>query len=77
MKYLTLTEMKAGQTGKVAGISGGRGMNSRLEAMGFKVGKKLTKTSSMLLRGPVTVKIGTTQVALGYGIANKVLVEVI
>jgi Fe2+ transport system protein FeoA len=29
----------------------------------------------MLMRGPVTIRIGNSQVAIGFGMANKILVE--
>lgn len=72
---LTLGQMEAGQTGTVIQILGGRGLNRRLEAMGIRPGKKVTKISSMFFRGPVTFRSDHTQVAIGFGMANKILVE--
>ena len=68
--------MEAGQTGMVIQILGGRGLNRRLEAMGIRPGKEVTKISSMLFRGPVTFRTNHTQVAIGFGMANKILVEI-
>lgn len=48
---------------------------NRLNALGIRPGKRITKVSSMLMRGPVTIQLGTAQVALGFGMANKVIVE--
>lgn len=73
---LTLAEMEAGQTGTVIQILGGRGLTNRLEAMGIRPGKKVTKISSMLFRGPVTLRTDHTQIAIGFGMANKILVEI-
>ena len=39
-------------------------------------GRKVTKISSMFFRGPVTVKIGHTQIALGFGMSKRIMVEV-
>jgi len=39
-------------------------------------GKKIMKISGIPLSGPVIVDIDRTQVALGFGLAKKVLVEV-
>ena len=54
-----------------AGFSG-----RRLEALGIRPGMKVTKVSSMLFRGPVTLRVGNAQVAIGFGMANRILVEV-
>ena len=54
----------------------GPGFGLRLEALGVRPGKKVTKVSSMLFRGPVTLRVGSTQVAVGFGMANRIIVEV-
>lgn len=74
-KLLTLRQMRSGQSGLVVRIDGGAGLASRLSAMGLRPGKKVTKVSSMLMRGPVTVQIGTMRVAIGFGMAGKIVVE--
>ncbi|MFO8102161.1 MAG: FeoA family protein [Dehalococcoidia bacterium] len=74
-KYLTVAQMKVGQSGQVTEIGGGRGMK-RLEAMGMRPGKQITKLSGMFGRGPVTVQIGGGQLAIGFGMARKIIVEV-
>jgi ferrous iron transport protein A len=73
---LTLANMDAGQTGTVIEILGGRGLTHRLEALGIRPGKKVSKISSMLFHGPVTLRTNHTQVAIGFGMANKILVEI-
>jgi ferrous iron transport protein A len=73
---LTLNQMEAGQTGTVIQITGGRGLARRLEALGIRAGKKITKISSMLFRGPITLRVDQTQAAIGFGMANKILVEI-
>ena len=75
-RQLTLRQMEIGQTGTVIGILGGRGLVRRLEALGIRPGKKVTKISSTLLHGPVTLRVAGAQVAVGFGIANKIIVEV-
>lgn len=73
---VTLAQMEAGQDGVVVQILGGYGLVRRLEALGIRPGKKVTKISSMLLRGPVTFRVDSTQIAVGFGMANKILIEV-
>jgi len=75
-RQFTLRQMGIGQTGTVIGILGGRGLIQRLEALGIRPGKKVTKISSTLLRGPVTLTVDNAQVAIGFGMANRIIVEV-
>ena len=72
---LTLAEMKTGQTGTVVGVLGGRGLIQRLDALGIRPGKKVTKISSTLFRGPVMLRVNNTQVAVGFGMARKIIVQ--
>ena len=74
-KLVTLRQMRAGQKGKVVQVQGGYGLVNRLSALGIRPGKKITKVSSMLMRGPITIQSGHTQVAVGFGMANRIIVE--
>lgn len=75
-RQITLRQIEAGQTGTVIQILGGHGLIRRLEALGIRPGKRVTKMSSMLFRGPVTLQVDSTKVAIGFGMANKIIVEV-
>ncbi len=75
VKIVTLRQMQSGQSGKVVEIQGGHGLVNRLSALGMRPGKKITKVSSMLMRGPVTIQSGNTRIAVGFGMANKIIVE--
>ncbi|MDD5311629.1 MAG: FeoA family protein [Dehalococcoidia bacterium] len=72
---IALTRMKDGQGGTVVEIAGGFAVTERLAAMGIHPGKRISKFCSMFFRGPVTICIDNTQVALGRGIADKIFVE--
>ena len=71
-----LTQMKRGERGRVVKIEGGFGLFRRLEALGIREGIKITKASAQIMRGPITVRVGNTEVAIGYGMAKRVFVEV-
>ena len=75
-EQLTLAEMRTGQTGTVVGVLGGHGLIRRLDALGIRPGKKVTKITSTLFHGPVTVRVDNAQVAVGFGMARKIRVEV-
>jgi len=72
---MTLAEMKTGQTGTVVEVQGGHGIIRRLDALGIRPGRKVTKLSSALFRGPVMLGVNNTQVALGFGMAKRIRVQ--
>lgn len=73
---VTLSEMKPGQTGIISRIQGGPGFEAKLSQIGLRKGKRIKKISSVFSRGPVTVSIDNFQVAVGYGKAVRIMVEV-
>jgi ferrous iron transport protein A len=75
-KRVPLTMLRTGQSGKIVDIQGGPGLINRLDALGIRLGKRITKVSSMLMRGPVTVQVGGAQVAMGFGMARRVIIEI-
>ena len=75
MGKVDLTQLEEGESGVVVGLQGGYGLVRRLESMGIRVGKKVTKVSSQLMRGPITVRIDNFQVAIGFGMARKIIVK--
>lgn len=74
-RQTTLARMRAGQGGVVVQIQGGRGLTGRLNALGIIPGKRITKISSTLMRGPVTIEVDRTRVAIGFGMASRILVQ--
>jgi ferrous iron transport protein A len=74
-RIIPITSLPEGKNAIIKEIKGGRGVARRLEAMGIREGKSIKKISSMFMRGPVTVRIGHTQISIGHGIAAKIIVE--
>jgi len=74
-KQITLTQMRSRQSGTVAQIQGGHGLINRLNSLGIRPGKRITKVSSMIMRGPVTIEVDRAQVAIGFGMAGRIIVE--
>ena len=72
----TLARMSSGQSGIIVNIHGGYGLINRLSALGIIKGKRVAKVSDMIMRGPVTVEVGQTRIAMGHGMAGKVMVEI-
>ncbi len=76
VQRIPLTDVESGETATVVEILGGMGMQNRLRALGIRNGVKVTKVSGAFARGPVILRIGGAQTALGFGISYKVIVEV-
>jgi len=74
-QLVSLDKLKPGQVCTVRNLNGGNDVMKRLAAMGIRPGKTLTKVSSMLMRGPVVVSIDRRQLAIGHGMARKVMVD--
>lgn len=75
-KRISAAQMKAGQKGRVVQIRGGHGIVQRLETLGIRRGREIKKISGHWMRGPVLLQQGNTQLALGFGMASKLLVEI-
>lgn len=71
----SLGMMRTGDSGIVVRMTGGSHMINRLDALGIRQGKRIIKLSSMFMKGPVTIKIDEAQVAIGYRMADKIVVK--
>ncbi len=76
MRKMSLIQMKADHKAKISEILGGQTLQDRLMNMGIYKGKEVVKLSHIGLRGPVVIKVGRSILALGHGIAIKILVEI-
>jgi len=72
---VSLSELNVGQTGVVREVRGGPGMVRRLEGLGLRPGKTVVKLTAYLWAGPVLVRIDNRTIALGRGMAQRILVE--
>ncbi|OYT52376.1 ferrous iron transport protein A [Candidatus Bathyarchaeota archaeon ex4484_135] len=70
---VTLATLPEGKEAVVIGIIAGRGLARRLAELGFMRGEKVK-----ILRsgpGPVLVLVKGSKIALGWGVARKILVR--
>lgn len=75
MKKTLLTQLKANRRGKILDIQGGQNLQARLMNMGLYRGREIMKLSHIGLRGPVVIKAGRSILALGHGVAMKIMLE--
>jgi len=60
---------------RVVSISGGWGIRQRLGCLGIHPGDMITVKKSAIMRGPILISVHGNQVALGRGVARRVVVE--
>lgn len=66
--------MKPGEKAKIVSLSGGHNFIKKINSMGIRPGKEISKISSGLWRGPQTVLVDKTKIAIGFGMAEKIIV---
>ncbi len=71
---MPLSHMRPGQSGMIVEIQGGFGLINRLNGLGILPGKRVRKISAMIARGPVTIEVDRVQVAIGFGMAKRIIV---
>jgi ferrous iron transport protein A len=71
----TLNQIYENRKAKVVDIQGGAGIRQRLSQMGIHPGDIITMLRYGPLHGPILIEIHGRQVALGRGIASKIIVE--
>jgi len=72
-RLIPLAFLGEGEVGRVVEIRAGRGLTRRLLAMGIAPGMKVRVLKSSG-PGPILIEVGQTRIALGRGVAMKVLV---
>jgi Fe2+ transport system protein FeoA len=82
-RRVPLTALRAGETATVVsiGATSGRGwgrwgFEKRLMDLGLTPGTKVTVVKSAPFHGPVEVLVRDSRLALGRGVAERILVEV-
>ena len=71
----SLTKLQQDEVGIVDGLRGGHAFQQKLNSMGIRPGKKITKISNMMMNGPVTVKVDNSSIAIGRGMADRIIVK--
>jgi ferrous iron transport protein A len=75
MTAVSMIEMVSGSRGRVVRIGGGRGMVARLSSLGIVPGAEVTMVNRYGRGGPVVIEVGRSQVAVGRGMAGRILID--
>lgn len=73
---IDLTQMEPGESGIVRESCGGDKFTRRIQNMGIRPGKGIKKLSSHFWQGPQTIEVDNMRIAIGWGMAKKVIIEV-
>ncbi len=68
---MSLTQVKTGKTAKIVAIEGGRSLKQKLFLRGLFEGKVVRVVSN---NGAVTVEVDRNVIAIGRGMARKIVV---
>ncbi len=68
---MTLTQLRAGEVVRIVAIEGGHGLRQKLFLRGLFEGKVIRVVSNY---GPITVEVDRNVVAIGRGMAQKIVV---
>ena len=71
---MVLSSVKPGNDVTISDINGGRGIRSKLYSMGLVPGTKLTVLNGNT-NGPVMISIRDSRLAIGHGMAQKIIVR--
>jgi ferrous iron transport protein B len=72
----TLLSMQENETAQIVEIQGGQQLETKLKAMGLYKGRNIVKRSPADSKGPSIVEIMGTNLAVGQGMASKIIVKV-
>ena len=75
MSEICLIDLKNNESAVVKTVLG-ENASRRLEALGVRPGKTIKKTGSHFWGGPITIIVGSTKIAIGRGMAEKIMVEI-
>ena len=68
---MVLAQLRIGETARIMAIEGGRGLRQKLFLRGLIEGKVVRVISNY---GPMTVEVDRNTVAIGRGMAQKIIV---
>ena len=67
-----LSTLRPGESATIQAISAEEALHHRLMAMGFRVGREVSLVRSAGRRGPMQVRVGTTEIIMRRTEADKI-----
>jgi len=72
---MSLVELAIGMGAQIVELKGGFGMQRHLISLGVVPGKIIHKITSQPMGGPIVIEIEGARIAVGRGIARRVIVK--
>ena len=72
---MTLDQLNTGTSARVVSIVGGPGLYRNLSQMGIHPGDTIVVSGAGAFRGPLLVEIHGIRIALGRGVARRIVVQ--
>ena len=76
LKIVPLATVFPGKKVRIVSLLAGRGLQGHLIDMGLNIGSEVEIISS-IRRGPVLIVCGETRLMIGFGMAKKIMVDLI
>jgi ferrous iron transport protein A len=73
---IRLSDLSNGKIGKIIGLNGGQGLRRKLRTIGIREGKLVKLVTAQPIGGPIVIDIDGEQIAIGRGMAQKIMIEV-
>jgi len=74
---ISLIELVQNRNAKVIDIQGGQNLARKLQNLGIRKGVTVRKITPVFSSGPIIIKAGNSEIALGRGMASRITVELI
>ena len=71
----SILELEVGMKGKILEIRGGRNVKQRLTDLGLTVGTEIILLDKSPFTGPILLLVRGSRLAIGRGIATKIIVQ--
>jgi ferrous iron transport protein A len=73
---IKLSELTNGKKAKIISLDGGQDLRRKLRTIGIREGKLVKLVTAQPIGGPMVINIDGEQVAIGRGMAQKIMIEV-
>lgn len=75
METINLLELKNHEMGHITAFEGGRNFSIKLRQYGLFIGDQVRIIRAAPFNGPILIESGGREIALGKGIARKIMVK--
>jgi ferrous iron transport protein A len=72
---IALTKLKCKKLAVIKRLEGGLEFQRKISDLGIRIGKHVQVVSCQPFKGPLVIKIDSMRIALGRGMASKIIVE--